>query len=321
MDCDHFPRAASETASQTPANTSRAPDCTAKLTAVTDDDPRTRLYLELLREYAPVGATENILVAEMARRAVNIEWWSAAARAVCETATRTLADLVVPDAASDGNSGTALAAAASCNAVARAERTSLSQGKAFLRALQRLLDLQARRKSIGNKTMSPPSLFSSEEACSEYLLRWRLRGFRCAKCATRRAHFIPSRHCIECVSCGSQSGLRVGTVMAESPLPYSTWFAAIFYVLGRVNIRTVELQSHLGLSRYHTAQSMADKIRDALTADDRTTLLAGLDSFSTQPESSVHLDANCPAESANSQSAAASTEIIHHQQLTPCAPG
>jgi hypothetical protein len=249
---------------------------------------RAQLHEELLRDFAPVGAAEHILVAELARRAANMEWWSAAAGAVRHTAAGALAMLAILDVEALQSADSILAASASCAAVDRAERTSSVQSRAFFRALQMLLHLQARRQANPSTlTVLTNNPFQSEAACQVYLADWQHHHFICGGCGAGQALFIRSRNCLECAACRSQSGSRSGTVMADSPLPLLTWFTAIWFVLASPNISTVELQRQLRLSRAATVRALATKIRAALTAEDRTAMLVGLDRYFTQPESSA----------------------------------
>ena len=222
---------------------------------------RSQLHRELIRELDPRGAVENILVAGLAHRAANMEWLFRATCAVRDTAPNLLADL----AGLSRDACTALATAASFDALVRAERTSTGQSRAFARDLKLLQDLQARR--LRGETKAPPTIaansqyFLSEQTCVEQLIFSKRRHYRCDGCGAAQAHLLPSRNCFECVACGSQSGLRAGTVMTDSPLPLTSWFTAILIVLDRPNIATAELQHQLGLTRPATARAMVNKIR------------------------------------------------------------
>ncbi len=143
------------------------------------------LYETLREEFAPVGAAENILVAELARRAANMEWWSAAAGAVRQAAAESLGNLVVPSTGSPEHPDTILAAAASCDAVERAERTSSAQSRAFYRALQTLLHVQQRRTAVGDAAVAAPASnrFPTEATCWNYLVDWKLANSSAAHVA------------------------------------------------------------------------------------------------------------------------------------------
>jgi hypothetical protein len=260
--------------------------------ATPDACDRQQLLADLIRDFAPVGAAENLLVAELARRAINLQWWSDAACAVRDTAARTLAGLALPGiCATAEHTSTTLAAAASCAAVDRAERASSSQSRAFTRSLKVLLELQARRREAEWKAhvavVAGADELWSEPECAQYLVSWRQRQFVCGECGSPRAHFVPTQKCLECAKCGSQSGLRVGTVMSDSPLPLSIWFSAIRLVVSNPDIATGQLQTRLCISRAATVRGMANKINAALLANDRTALLAGLDRDPLLPEPSA----------------------------------
>ena len=222
---------------------------------VHDQKERARVHEELKRDLNPVGATENFLVGELAHLAIQMDFWSSATGAIHEIAAHAMADLVLPDTPLPSGASPTFAAA-SCGAVDRAERTRSALSRAFCRTLKLFLNLQNRRQSAGRLTApSLPEMFSSENACINYLVSCQKRDFACEKCGSRRAHFIPSRACLECVGCSAQTGLRVGTVTADSPLPLMTWFAAILFIIDNPNIPTAELRQRLGLSRSPTVRA------------------------------------------------------------------
>jgi hypothetical protein len=73
-------------------------------------------------------------------------------------------------------------------------------------------------------------------------------------------------------------------------LPLLTWFEAIRLLLLRPSIGTAELCIKLGISRSTTVRSIARKIREAMTEENASELLGGLDlyyarSWTTPPES------------------------------------
>ena len=107
--------------------------------------PRAALYDQLVRELAPAGAVEHVLVADIAGRAASLEWWSAAASAARRTAENALSIFTTPALGAGPASQVDLAAAAACDAVERAERMSLAQSRTFLRTVETLALLQAHR--------------------------------------------------------------------------------------------------------------------------------------------------------------------------------
>jgi hypothetical protein len=251
---------------------------------------RSELFQQLSREFEPVGAAETILVAEIARHAASMQDSSAAAAAWRQFAAKTLGDLALPGIVVAEPTDGPLAEAVPCGAADRAQRQSLAHSRAFFRAVQLLLQLQGRRTANVRPLAEIPSTpFDSEQACVEYLAAWRRRNFSCRGCGNHTAHYIASRPCLECAACHAQCGLRRDTVMADSPLPLSTWFLAVWSVLREPTIKTRQLQQHLGLQRAATVRGMRDRIRGALVAEERSQRLAGLDRYIAEPEASVRM--------------------------------
>lgn len=105
--------------------------------------------------------------------------------------------------------------------------------------------------------------FSTEEACEDYLARWRWpRGFVCPHCESRGAWRIARRRLYQCRSCRAQVSVTAGTAMHRSKLPLTTWFWAMFLV-GRhkKGISALQLQADLGLGSYESAWLLLHKIR------------------------------------------------------------
>ncbi len=258
---------------------------------------RTELLEEFRDEFQPQGAAETMLVAEIARRADELERTSAAATAWRDFANKLLQDFVFPGIIPAGPNAGLLVENLACPAVRRAQQACLAHSCALSRALQQLLRLQERRMDGDvSSGVQPASPYRSERTCLDYLAAWQRRNFACPRCASPAAHFILSRPCLECSDCHTQCGLRCRTVMADSPLPLCIWFLAIRLVLQRPTIKTRTLQRKLGLRRTATVRGLRTKIHQALVADDRPRLLAGLDQSSAVPELGVQslVDHRCP---------------------------
>jgi hypothetical protein len=65
--------------------------------------------------------------------------------------------------------------------------------------------------------------------------------------------------------------------MERSALPLVTWFAAIRALLLRPSITPTELAKTLKIGRVQTVRDMAKTIRQAIAAENASTLMAGLD--------------------------------------------
>ena len=268
------------------------------------DSARSEEYLDAyLQEYQPVGPTEHALVRELARHAAATDLWSEAGDAVERQGARALPDLALKAGDEDVLlSDAVLAGAMSQEIVHRCEKHVRCRSRAFFRALGRLEELQARRRKRESRDMViPPCPFTTEAACEKYLVdRFESGKVSCPRCGAVEGHHIASRRCWECARCGSQAGVRHGTLMADSPIPLTRWFTAIWLVLWRPMITAAELVSYLGISRIMTVRSMANKIRAALAAENASDLLADLDVCcakvqATSPESSARETPNCAA--------------------------
>jgi hypothetical protein len=105
--------------------------------------------------------------------------------------------------------------------------------------------------------------FGTEEACEDYLARWRWpRGFVCPHCESKGAWRIARRRLYQCRACRVQVSVTAGTAMHKSKLPLTTWFWAMFLV-GRhkKGISALQLQADLGLGSYESAWLLMHKIR------------------------------------------------------------
>jgi hypothetical protein len=265
------------------------------------DPARQDEYIEAyLQEYQPVGPTEHALVRELARHGAAGDMWSAAGDAVQRQGVRELPNLILRAGDEDLlSSDTVLAGTMSQEIVHRCERHERCRSRAFHRALRKLEELQARRRKRGSgDPVVPPNPFTSEAACEKHLVdRFKSGKVRCPSCAAVEGHHIGSRRCWECAKCGSQTGVRHGTLMADSPIPLTRWFTAIWLILWRPTITTAELVSNLGITRIMTVRSMANKIRAAVAAENASDLLADLETYrakieATSPEPSARENAD-----------------------------
>ena len=235
---------------------------------------------DIIADFSPVGPVEHALARDLARKQAAMERWGLAAEASERDAVRMLPRIAAILAGNDSAAAdSVLATAMNSPAVERCERFSLALGKAFLRTLRKLEEVQARRraKELTGANVAPPTLLS-DQACEAYVLeRLRKELIPCGKCGGRKGCFLSSRRAWECTVCRTQNGLRAGTVAANSPLPLSTWLNAIRLLLWRPTLTVAELAEQLGLRRLPTVRAMASRIRDAMAADNVGALLFGLD--------------------------------------------
>lgn len=115
--------------------------------------------------------------------------------------------------------------------------------------------------------------FPTEEACKKY---WKTKrekeGLICPKCGCHgMKHFRWKgyREQWECKECGHRIGLRAGTVMQASKLPFMDWFLT-FYLLTSTNkvLSSKEIQRRLGRKRYQPVWAMVHKLYDIIGKKD-----------------------------------------------------
>jgi len=116
--------------------------------------------------------------------------------------------------------------------------------------------------------------FPDEEACRAYLFasRWP-DGFSCPACGGGEIGAEQRRHIWQCQGCGRQTSVTAGTVLHKTHLPLTLWFWAAYLVAAHgPGISALQLQRHLGISRYETAWTILHKLRRAMVALERAKL-------------------------------------------------
>jgi hypothetical protein len=117
------------------------------------------------------------------------------------------------------------------------------------------------------------AMFSTEEACRDYLFRVRWpNGFTCEKCGSRSWHYVDPRGVIECGR-KHQTSVTAGTIMHKTRTPLTIWFHAAYLVSSLTpGITALQFQKQLGFTRYETAFQTLHKLRSALVAPERERL-------------------------------------------------
>src|SRR4051795_11107763 len=79
--------------------------------------------------------------------------------------------------------------------------------------------------------------FGSEEACREalYGMRWR-EGLACPACGGRSLCELRTRRLFQRNRCRRQMRLTAGTVLQDTKLPLTVWFAAIYHLTQSKNV-------------------------------------------------------------------------------------
>lgn len=233
-----------------------------------------------LEQFAPVGAFEDFLVRDLARQAAHMETWSSGLDAVMARQVHVVAHLALIGGADTPSDDATTAAAVSGASVEAVDRRLRAHTAAFHRTLRSLLDAQGRRQQRGERRAASGVLarFENEEACQRHLLQ-RLQSGRvaCRSCGATAGHYLPSRTVWECAGCKRQTGLRVGTVAARSPLPLRTWFRAILRVLEHPMVKAAELAEELAIERVETVRMIIRRIHSAMASEKASEWLAGLD--------------------------------------------
>jgi transposase-like protein len=105
--------------------------------------------------------------------------------------------------------------------------------------------------------------FPDDAACRAYLecVRWP-NGPRCPRCPDAKV-WISQPPFYRCAGCGYDFTVTVGTLFADTHLPLSLWFEAIWYVVNQKNgASALGVQRVLGIS-YPTAWRWLHKLRRA----------------------------------------------------------
>ncbi len=109
--------------------------------------------------------------------------------------------------------------------------------------------------------------FDSEEKCVQHLasIRWPDSPI-CQHCGGMdKINFIKARNVFWCGNCKKQFSVRLGTIFAESRLPLTKWFAAIWLATShKKGISSVQLVKDISVSQ-KTARFMLNRMREAMT--------------------------------------------------------
>jgi len=120
--------------------------------------------------------------------------------------------------------------------------------------------------------------FGTEEQCAEALRRARWPdGFRCPRCGGA-AHYVVGqggRRRYQCAACRHQASLIAGTLLANTKLPLTTWFLAMYLLSqAKTGHSALALKRELGVS-YPTAWLLHHKIMQAMREREQVHRLDG----------------------------------------------
>ena len=120
--------------------------------------------------------------------------------------------------------------------------------------------------------------YDTEEKCIHFFRIQRERqGISCMKCQSTSLCWLKTRRCWTCTKCNYRLGLRKGTVMENSKLPYRLWLTCLYLmVLTKKGFSALEMQSLLAHTRYESIWLMMHKIRIQMGERDKQYKLDGL---------------------------------------------
>ena len=119
--------------------------------------------------------------------------------------------------------------------------------------------------------------YGTEAQCRQALFDWRWpSGFVCPVCGHTHHCLLHTNQLYQCYRCHHQTSLTSGTIFADTKLPLTTWFLAMYLVTQNKNgISALELKRQLGVN-YVTAWSIKHKLMQVMKERDDSRPLAGI---------------------------------------------
>lgn len=117
------------------------------------------------------------------------------------------------------------------------------------------------------------AMFSTDDACEDYLLRVRWPdGYVCPRCSSKD-HWKKARGLFACRGCGHEGSVTAGTLFQGTRKPLRLWFQTMWYVVNQKNgVSALGMQKALGLKTYQTAWAWLHKLRRAMVRPGREKL-------------------------------------------------
>jgi len=228
----------------------------------------------LHEEIQPQSALEFIFVNEIARHAAALDVATGAEAAALRVASQSnelFASLLPAGVDSDDQR---VIGAIGNEATERVCRYRRGHERALHGAIRGLAECRA---SLQHQESSGLLYFASEGDCANYLHDWQVsRQWSCPHCRHTKRCFLQNRQRFECQGCGTQHGLRSGTILERSRLPMLTWFRAILALVDNPSLQTADLADATRVVRAETLSMLHTKVLDALRSPHRYVLLAGL---------------------------------------------
>lgn len=122
------------------------------------------------------------------------------------------------------------------------------------------------------------SKYGTDESCEQalYQLKWP-DGFKCPKCGSRHCTVISGRRLplYQCPVCRHQTSATAGTIMANTKLPLTKWFLALYFAAANKDgISEMALAKYIGVT-LKTAWALLHKIRSAMGERENMYCLGG----------------------------------------------
>jgi hypothetical protein len=117
--------------------------------------------------------------------------------------------------------------------------------------------------------------FSDEAACIEKFKAMReVQGVVCPKCGCKHLYWKTGKKQYQCSKCGHRMGLKVGTVLENTKLPFRYWFIAMHLLTAtKHTFSASEIQRQLGHKRYQPIWEMVHKLRSIMGKRDEEYML------------------------------------------------
>ncbi len=101
-------------------------------------------------------------------------------------------------------------------------------------------------------------------------------GVTCKNCKSTEHYWLKSKQMYQCKRCRFRTGLRSGTIMESSKLPFQYWFIALRTMTGdKKSVSAHQVRRELGHRYYEPIFNMMHKIRKAMGLRDEKYLLSG----------------------------------------------
>jgi len=125
------------------------------------------------------------------------------------------------------------------------------------------------------------SHFNSEDTCKQdFKERREAHGVYCKKCGGQKHYWLKAKCQWQCSTCSFRTGLRSGSFMEHSKMPFLKWYhAMILFSFSKKGLSAKEIQRQLQSTRYESVWSMVHRIRKAMSKANEQTKLSGTVEF------------------------------------------